>query len=57
LALDDDLLDVVQRRALLRQDAGQCGGDTSTVGSRDGDEDSIGGHGSGSILPPTVDPE
>ena len=41
LPLDDDLLDVVQRRPLLRQDAGQGRGDAGAVGTGHGDEDAI----------------
>jgi hypothetical protein len=50
LALDDDLLDVVQGRPLLGQDAGQGGGDPGAVGTSDGYEDAIistVGHGAG----------
>jgi peptide-methionine (R)-S-oxide reductase len=52
LPLHDDLLDVVQRRALLRQDPGQRRRDAGAVGPRDGDEDTVGGHGGGSISCP-----
>ena len=49
LPLDHHLLDVVQGRALLRQDAGQRGGDAGAIGAGDGDEDAVGYQGGGSI--------
>ena len=49
LPLHHHLLDVVQGRALLRQDAGQRGGDAGAIGAGDGDEDAVGCQSGGSI--------
>src|SRR4029453_18600020 len=56
LSLHDHLLDVVQRRTLLRQDPGQRRRHAGAVGARDGDEDTVGGvQSGGSIMPPEVE--
>ena len=44
LSLHDHLLDVLQRRPLLRQDAGQGGRDAGAIRAGDGDENAVSGY-------------